>query len=327
MKIVRLVTCLCLSLATLNFAGAEPVAAQSFPNKAIRLVVPYPAGGTIDFLARAIQPELQEVWSQPVIVENLGGGSGMIGSSNVAKSRPDGYSLLLAGIQTHAMNAGVIRKMPYHSLDDFTPIIQITSVNWMVVANPSMGIKSPLEMVEALRAKPDEYTYSSSGNGSGAHLTFIALLSELGLKTRHISYKGTASAIQDVMAGHVNLGMADQQLLLPYIKSGKLIPIAMTGKERSPNLPDLPTLHETILPGFEMKPWHVIYGPANMDPALVERLAKDIAKAMSNPELIKRFRGAGIDVSVKYGSELLAFTQAEYERWTRTAKDAGITPE
>lgn len=327
MKIGRLATQLCLSLAALTFGGTGAVAAQDFPNKPIRLVVPYPAGGTIDFLARVIQPHLQDVWGQTVIIENLGGASGMIGSSNVAKSRPDGYSLLLAGVQTHAMNAGVIPNMPYHSLDDFTPIAQITSVNWMVVANPSMGVKTPAEMVEALRAKPDEYTYSSSGNGSGAHLTFLALLSELGLQTRHVPYKGAAAAIQDVMAGHVDLGLADQQLLLPHIESGKLIPIAMTGKERSPRLPDLPTLHETVLPGFEMKPWHVIYGPANMDPALVDRMAKDIAKAMSNPELIKRFQDAGIDVTVKYGDELVAFTRAEYDRWVRTAREANINPQ
>jgi tripartite-type tricarboxylate transporter receptor subunit TctC len=316
-----------LGLGALALGPAAAVAAPAWPERPVRLVVPYPAGGPVDFIARVIQPRLQELWGQPVIVDNIGGGSGMIGSATVARARPDGYTLLLAGIQTHAMNAAVMRRMPYDPLKDFTPVAQLTRVNWMLVANPSAGIKTPAQLVAAIRAKPGGYTYASSGNGSAAHLTFAMLLGELGLNTVHVPYKGSAQAIQDVIAGQVQFGMADRQLLAPYIGAGKLVPIAMTGSARAATLPQVPTLAETIAPGFDMQPWQGIYGPAGMDPALAQRIAAGFAKALTDPAVSARLGTAGIDVAVSAPAEFLAFTRAEHERWIRVAHDAHVTPE
>lgn len=301
-----------------------PAMAQPFPDKPIRLVVPYPAGGPVDFIARSIQPELAKVWGKPVVIDNIGGGSGMIGGVAVSRARPDGYTLLIGGVQTHAMNAGVIREMPYHPLKDFTPIIQTTSVPWVIVANTSLGIKTPEEMIAAMRAKPGHYTYASSGMGSAAHLTFATLFKQLDANALHVPYKGTAQAIQDVIAGQVHFGMADENTVMPHIRSGKLVAIASAGKERLADSPNLPTLGEKAVPGFVMQPWHVIYGPSKMDPELVKTVAAGINKALEAPGLKEKLKGAGVIVTPAQPEPMV--TQ-EYERWVRAAREANVVPE
>lgn len=313
-----------LLLSVFTWLPPPPVLAQPFPNKPVRLVVPYPAGGPVDFVARSIQSELAKVWGQPVVVDNIGGGSGMIGSAAVSRAKPDGYTLLIGGVQTHAMNAGVIRTMPYHPLKDFTPILQTTSVPWMIVANTSLGIRTPEEMIAAMRAKPGQYSYSSSGIGSASHLTFASLLKQVDAKALHVPYKGTAQAIQDVIAGQVNFGMADENTVMPHIRSGSLVAIASAGKERLADFPNLPTLGEKALPGFEMQPWHVIYGPAGMDAELVRTMAAGIRKAMEAPGLKERLKGAGVLVTPAQPDPMVT---REYERWVRAARDANVVPE
>jgi tripartite-type tricarboxylate transporter receptor subunit TctC len=322
MNLKQIVLPLLLSVST-GLSG-HTVLAQPFPNKPVRLVVPYPAGGPVDFIARSIQPELAKVWAQPVVIDNIGGGSGMIGGVAVSKSKPDGYTLLIGGVQTHAMNAGVIRSMPYHPLRDFTPILQVTSVPWVIVANTSLGIRTPEEMIAALRAKPGQYSYASSGVGSAAHLTFASLLNQVNATAVHVPYKGTAQAIQDVIGGQVNFGMADENTLMPHIRSGRLTAIASAGKERLADSPNLPTLGEQALPGFEMQPWHVIYGPPNMDPELVKVMATDIRKALDAPGLKERLKGAGVLVTPSQPEPMVT---REYERWVRAARDANVVPE
>lgn len=322
MKLKKFFLPLLLSLST--FFSSQSALAQIFPTKPVRLVVPYPAGGPVDFIARSIQPELAKVWAQPVVVDNVSGGSGMIGGVAVSKSKPDGYSLLIGGVQTHAMNAGVIRSMPYHPLKDFTPILQVTSVPWVIVANTSLGIRTPEEMIAALREKPGHYSYASSGVGSAAHLTFASLLNQLGSNAVHVPYKGTAQAIQDVIGGQVNFGMADENTLMPHIRSGRLTAIASAGKERLADSPNLPTLGEKALPGFEMQPWHVIYGPPGMDAELVNTIAADLRKALGAPGLKERLKGAGVLVTPSQPEPMVS---REYERWIRAAREANVVPE
>ena len=316
-----------LCLAALAFGPFAPAMAQAFPDKPVRLIVPYPAGGSVDFVARVMQAQLQEVWRQPVIVDNRGGASGMIGSAAVAKAVPDGYTLLLGNVQTHAMNAGVIKSMPYDLTKDFTPITQTTRANWVLVANPSLNIRTPAELVAAVRAKPDTYTYASSGNGSAAHLAFSLLSSELGLKTVHVPYKGIAQGISDVLGGQVNFVMGDQSTLIPHIQSGKLVAIAMTGNARSQLLPQLPTLAETIAPGFDVQAWQGIWGPPGMDPVVVQSIAAAFTKALGNPAATERLKSSGVDTAPMPPAQFQAFTRAEYERWTGAARKANIVPE
>jgi len=322
MRLLRFLLAMLLTVALgLSYSAAF---AQPFPNKPVRLVVPYPAGGPVDFVARSIQPEMAKVWGQPVVIDNIGGGSGLIGGMAVAKARPDGYTLLIGGVQTHAMAAGVIRTMPYHPLKDFTPILQTTSVPWMIVANTSLGIRTPEEMIAAMRAKPDKFSYASSGIGSAAHLTFASLLKQVGATALHVPYKGTAQAIQDVIGGQVNFGMADENSVVPHIRSGSLVAIASSGRERLAEFPNLPTLGEKLLPGFEMQPWHVIYGPAGMDPELVKTMAAGIRKALEASGLKERLRGVGVLVTPAQPEPMVT---REYERWVRAAREANVVPE
>jgi tripartite-type tricarboxylate transporter receptor subunit TctC len=301
--------------------------AFAYPDKPIQLVVPYPAGGSVDFIARVLQPQLQEALGQTVIIDNRGGASGMIGSAVVAKAAPDGYTILLGGVQTHAMNAAVIKNMLYDSLKDFTPIIETTRANWILAANPATGIRTPADLVRVAKANPDTLTYASSGNGSAAHLAFSLLASELGLRITHIPYKGIAQGITDALSGEVKLVMGDQSTLLQHVKAGNLIAVAMTGNARSPLLPEVPTIAETIVPGFDVQAWQGIWGPPGMAPELTAKINAAFQKALTNPATVERLTAGGVNPSGGSVDKFTKFTRAEYERWTETARKANITPQ
>ncbi len=306
-------------------ASAQP--ASRYPDRPVHIIAPYPAGGSVDFVARVLQVPLQDVLGQPVVIENRGGASGMIGSSAVAKAKPDGYTLLLGGVQTHAMNAAVIKTMLYDPVRDFTPIIETTRANWILAANPSTGIRTPAELVAAARAKPDGLTYASSGNGSAAHLAFSLLTSELGIRITHVPYKGIAQGITDALAGHVNLVMGDQSTLLQHVKSGRLVAVAMTGNARSPLLPNVPTIAETIVPGFDVQAWQGIWGPAGMDPQTTAAINAAFQKALRDPPTVERLKTSGVDVAGGSVSQFEKFTQAELKRWIAAASKANVSPQ
>jgi tripartite-type tricarboxylate transporter receptor subunit TctC len=315
------------SLAAAMTAAATFAGAASFPDKPVTLIVPYPAGGSVDFVARALQPQLQEALGQPVIIENRGGASAMIGSAYVAKSQPDGYTLLLGGLQPHAMNAAVIKNMLYDPLKDFTPIIETTRANWIIAANPATGIRTPADLVRVAKEKPGQLTYASSGVGSAAHLAFSLLDSELGLRLTHIPYKGIAQGITDTLSGQVNLVMGDQSSLMQHIKTGKLNAVAMTGNVRSALLPDVPTVAETILPGFDVQAWQGIYGPSGMDADTTAKINAAFEKALKHPETAERLKTSGVDPAGGSADRFTKFTKAEHDRWVGAASKAGITPQ
>lgn len=312
--------------AALGIAAATSASA-AYPERTIRLVVPYPAGGSVDFIARVLQPKLQDVLGQTVIIENRGGASGMIGSSAVAKAEPDGYTLLLGGVQTHAMNAAVIKTMMYDSLKDFTPIIETTAANWILAANPKFGIKTPADLVKVAKAKPDGLTYASSGKGSAAHLAFSLLASDLGISIVHVPYKGIAQGITDTLGGQVSMVMGDTSTLLQHIQSGALVAVAMTGDERSPMLPNVPTIAETLIPGFDVRAWQGIWGPPGMSPELTKTINAAFQKVLSDPAVAERLKAGGVNPIGGSVEQFNKFTRSEYERWTATARKANITPE
>ena len=323
--ISALVSCAAVGQAPVSWA--QTLAARAYPDRPVRLVVPYPPGGSVDFVARVLQPQLQEIWGQSVVVENRGGASGMIGSAAVAQAKPDGYTLLLGGVQTHAMNAGVMKSMPYDPLRDFTPIIQTTRANWVLVANPATGIRTPADLVSVAQSKPNRLTYASSGNGSAAHLAFSMLASELGLSITHVPYKGIAQGISDVIAGQVDLVMGDQSTLIQHIQSGKLSAIAMTGDATSLLLPNLPTLSGALIAGFDVQAWQGIWGPAGIDPVLAAGINASIAKALAHAPTAERLRASGVEPVGGDVARFTAFAKTEYERWTGAARKASITPE
>ena len=301
--------------------------AQDFPARPVRIVVPYPPAGSVDFVARTLQIKLQEIWRQAVIVDNRAGASGMIGSDLVAKALPDGYTLLLGGTQTHAMNAGVIRKMPYDPIRDFTPITQTTSANWILAAHPSTGVKTPADLVAIVRAQPDKFSYASSGIGSAAHLAFSLLAAQLDLKIIHVPYKGIGAGITDTVGGRVSFVMGDQSTLLPQVRSARLHAIAMTGALRSALLPEVPTIAESILPGFDIQAWQGIWAPAGMSAGLARQINTAVVRALRAPDTAERLRASGVEPVGSSIEEFAEFARQEVARWTDAAKKANIEPE
>lgn len=303
------------------------VAARDFPTKPVRLVIPYTAGGPVDIVGRALQTKLQELWGQQMIVDNKPGGSAMIGSDFVAKATPDGYTLLLAGIQTHAMNVATVKKMLYDPVRDFTPIAETTRSNWIVAANASMNVKTIQELVAKLKAEPDRYSYGSSGVGGLSHLAFEMLKAEIGIRAIHVPYKGTSQAVTDLVGGQIQMVMGDHASLIPHGKAGKIVLLAMTGNVRSRLIPDVPTLSETVAPGFNVQTWQGVFGPPGMNAELVRLINADVVKALAAPEIADRLRVAGYE---PVGSTIEAFTAlipSEVKRWAQIGKDAGIRPE
>jgi len=311
------------------FGLTAPVLAQSpeYPVKPVRLVVPYPPAGSVDFIARIVQPAAQEAMRQNVVIDNRPGASAMIGSALVAKAVPDGYTLLLGGGQPHAMNPGVIKVMPYDSIRDFTPITQTTRANWMLVAGPAMGVKTPAELVAAIRARPDRLTYASSGSGSAAHLAFSMLAAELKLGVIHVPFKGIAQGISEVLGGQINFVMSDQSTLLPHVRAGKLVPIAMTGNARSTLVPEVPTIAETLVPGFDVQAWQGIWAPPGMTAELAGRINAIWVKALRSPDVAENLRASGVDPVGSSVPAFSAFIRRALDRWVGAARRANVEPE
>ena len=302
------------------------VAAQQFPTKPVRLVVAYPPGGPADFTARLVAAGLQGQWSQPVIVDNKPGASAMIGADLVARAAPDGYTLLLGTIQSHAMNAGSIKKMLYDPLRDFTPISQVTRAAWVLAANPSLKTASLQELVALAKARPGALNYGSSVIGSVSHLAFEMVAAPLGLKMTHVPYKGTAQAVSDVIDGRVQLVIGDQPTLMPHLKSGRLTPVAVTSANRSPVLPQVPSLSE-VVPGMDVQPWQGLFGPAGMPAELARKISAELAATLREPQLRGKLSESGVEAAASTPEEFAAHVKRELARWTEAAKSAGIQPE
>ena len=309
------------------FLSAGLVGAQGFPQKPVRVVVPYPPGGPVDFTTRLLQPKLQERWGQSVVVDNKPGASGMIGGDAVAKAPADGYTLVVGTIQSHAMNVGSIKKMLYDPLKDFTPITQVTRANWVLAVHPSLGVNTFRALRDYIKARPGKVSYGSSGIGGTSHLAFELLGSALDLKMLHVPYKGTAQALNDVIQGQVQMIIGDLPTVLPQIKAGRVVGIAVTGSVRAPLVPELPTVAEGGVPGFDVQPWQGVFGPAGMPPALVRKINADIVAVLRMPEVHNRFATSGVDTVGSQPEEFAVFLKREVDRWTEGARLAGIQPE
>ena len=270
-------------LATLAFTATSALA-QSFPTKPVKLIVPFPPGGAVDAYARTIQPALAENLGQPIVIENKTGASGMIGTEAVAKSAPDGYTLVVGNIATFAMNVGIYRKMPYDPVKDLTPIMHTVKVNYVVVVNPEVPVKTVAELIAYAKANPGKLSYGSSGSGSAQHMAAELFKARAGVDITHVPYKGTGALVGDLIAGHVSLAFADQASMMPQVKAGKLRALAVGGLQRSPDYPDIPTIAESgNLPGFEAVAWQGIAGPAGLPPAIVKRLNEAFLKSHEAP--------------------------------------------
>jgi tripartite-type tricarboxylate transporter receptor subunit TctC len=306
-------------------ALAVPVDAQTYPSRPVRIVVPLSPGGFADTPARMLAPRLSDQLGRQFFVENKPGAGGTIGADFVAKSAPDGHTLLLTGTP-HVISAHLYKKMPYDALKDFTPIALIASGPYALVVNPQkLPVNSVRELVAAARAQPGRIDYASSGNGSAQHLVGALFNATAGIDLNHVPYKGSGPAMQDLIAGQVGVSFAGIPNVLGHVKSGRLKALGVTTPKRWSELPEVPTLAEAGVAGYEATLWLNISGPAGMPADIVQRLHTEIAKALQDPEVQNNFRSAGVDATSMGPQELAAFMRTEYEKWGRVVRETGAT--
>ncbi|MGJ7496158.1 tripartite tricarboxylate transporter substrate binding protein [Variovorax sp. RT4R15] len=299
------------------------VHAQAWPAKPIRWVVTYPPGGTVDAVARVIAPKLSARLGQPVVIDNRAGAGGAIGGDLVAKSAPDGYTVMLDA-SNHAQNPALRTKMPFDTLRDLAPVSLLVKVPNVLVVNPGAPIAGVKELIALAKAKPGEINYASSGNGSAQHLAAELFSSMAGVRMTHVAYKGGGPALTDVMAGQVPVFFASVASGLPYIQGGKLRALAVTGKSRAPVLPQLPTVAESGLPGYEVYEWNGVFVPSGTPAPIVDRLSRELAAVLKDPDVHARLEAIGAEVIGSTPAELDAFRKAEMAKWSKVAKENRI---
>ncbi len=319
------------SLARLAFPilAALPVAAaaqETFPSRPIRLVVPVAAGGGIDTAFRAIAPAWSELLGQQVVIENKPGGCQILGSDFVAKAKPDGYTLLAAGVP-NAFNTALGRKLPYDAVKDFTPLSMVVSQPLLVVVNPSVPVKSMAELIAYAKAQPQPLQYTTGGIGSYGHLWWEMLRSRQGVPGQHIAYNGIAPAMKDVLGGQVPLLI---DAIVPsgtQVQAGTLRGIAIVSSQRAQSLPNLATLTEQGFAGLDAAPFYGILGPANLDPAVVQKLHSTLSQALAQPALRDKLQALGFDVSGSSPEAYAKLIRDEIERWSKVVKEQNIKVE
>jgi tripartite-type tricarboxylate transporter receptor subunit TctC len=314
---------LALLLPALVTFGA---AAQDFPSRPVKIVVPFSPGGAVDGPTRFIAQELGKRWGQAVIVENRPGAGATIGADMVAKSAPDGYTLLLAS-QTNAIAASLYRKLPYDPVGDFAPITLIGREPGVLVVNPSLPVTTLAEFIAYVKARPGQVDYASSGNGSGQHLFMAMLASMTGMQLSHVPYKGSGQATADLLAGQVMASIPGTAGMVGHIKSGKLRPLAVTGATRSPLLPDVPTVAESGVPGYEAYVWMGLMAPKGTPALVVDRIYRDIKEVLAGADAKAHMAAAGIEIVGSTPGEFSAFFVHERDQWAKVVRETGAKQE
>lgn len=310
-------------IMALALAGMALSAYAQYPNKPIKMVVPFPPGGTTDILARAVAADLQKSLGQPVIVDNKAGAGGNIGSDYVAKSAPDGYTLLMGTVGTHAINVSLYPKMPYDAVKDFSPVSLVAGVPNVLVAAPNYPVNSVKDLIDAAKKSPDAVTFASSGSGTSIHLSGELFKQLAGVQMTHVPYKGSSAALPDVMSGQVNVMFDNAPSVMPQIKGGKLKAIAVTSSKRSPALPNVPTIAESGVAGFEASSWFGVLAPAGTPKDIVEKLSQAIAKALQTTEMKDRLAAQGADAVGNTPEQFAAHIKAEIDKWAKVVKASG----
>ncbi len=294
-----------------------------YPNKPIKMVVPFPPGGTTDILARAVAADLQKSLGQPVIVDNKAGAGGNIGSDYVAKSAPDGYTLLMGTVGTHAINVSLYPKMPYDAVKDFAPVSLVAGVPNVLVAAPNYPVNSVKDLIDVAKKSPDTVTFASSGSGTSIHLSGELFKQLAGVQMTHVPYKGSSAALPDVMSGQVNVMFDNAPSVMQQIKGGKLKAIAVTSSKRSPALPNVPTIVESGVAGFEASSWFGVLAPAGTPKEIVDRLSQSIAKALQTTEMKDRLAAQGADAVGNSPEQFAAHIKSEIDKWAKVVKASG----
>ena len=309
-----------LSAMVLALPGA--VAAQAYPHKPIRLIVPFGAGGPGDAIGRMLGRQLSESLGQPVVIDNRSGATTLIGTELVAKSPPDGHTLLLIST-THAVNPGFMSKLPYDPIKDFAPVTLIAATPFMLGVHPSVAAHTVAEFVALARGRPGSLNYGSSGAGSSIHLTTELLKAAANIQMTHVPYKGSGPAFIDLMAGQIHLMFSSTVSTLPHVKSGKVRGLAITSLKRAQALPEMPTIAESY-PGFESSSWFGLLVPAKTPQPVVNRLLKDTRAALKSPDVLQSLLSQGAEPGGSSPAEFGVYFQAEINKWATVIKSAGI---
>jgi tripartite-type tricarboxylate transporter receptor subunit TctC len=312
-------------LLALAFGGVATSAhAQDYPTRPIRLIVPFAAGGAADATARIIGKRVGEALGQTFVIEDRGGGNGGIGTEIVKSSDPDGYTLLLGQSGPISINPGIYPKLAYDPEKDLAPICMTTSYPYILVVNPSLGVKTVAELVALAKSKPGALNYGTTGVGSSNHLVTELFADKAGIQLTHIPYRGTSLAVADLIAGQVQMVFADPVSALAHVKAGTLIALGVTSKERSPVAPDVPTIAESGYPGFDALAWHGIMAPSGTSPAIIKRLNTEIVKALKEPATAKLIEAQAIQIVGSTPDEFVAFIKKDVVLWKNVAKQARI---
>jgi tripartite-type tricarboxylate transporter receptor subunit TctC len=319
-----------LSLSALLLAASAGYAQShllSYPLRPIRLIVPFPPGGGNDVMARIIGQKLTDAFGQQVVIDNRGGAGGNIGTETAARAAPDGYTLFLGGVGSHGTNPGLQAKLLYDPVKDFAPVSQIASASLVVIANLALPAKSITELVQYAQSRPGQINYASSGAGSIAHLSVALFNSMAKIKLQHVPYKGTGPALTDLLSGQVQLLFNSALSMLPQIRANRVRALAVTSATRIAPLPDVPTIAESGVPGYEVTSWYGMLAPARTPRAIIDKLNAEIAKAVKAPELRERLLSEGAMPVGNTPEQFAAFIQRELTRWAKVIKDAGIKVE
>jgi len=313
-------------LALLVALGAAQALAQGYPNKPVRLVISFTPGSSIDIVGRAVAAKLQELWGQPVVAENRAGAGGTVGSAVVVKSAPDGYTLL-ANSSAHVANPGIYANMPYDTLKDFTNLAPMAAGPNVLIVGADSGWKTFADFIAAAKAKPGALNFSSAGVGSGTHFNLEKLKMMAGIDVVHVAYKGTPEAIGDTLGGRVCCYFAPINAALPHVRGGRAIALAVSSAKRSSLLPEVPTVAEAGVPGFDYALWLGLWGPASMPPEIAEKINRDVNRALQSPDLRERLTNLGTEPMSMTIAEFTQFVRREVEDTGKVLRAAGIKPQ
>ena len=315
---------LCTTLGSALLAVvASPASAQSYPTKPIRIIIPFPIGGIADVFARIIGAKLNDAWGQPVVVENRPGAGGNIAAEFVAKSPPDGYTLVVGSIGTHAVNVSLFKKIAFDPVRDFAPISMMLEADGLLVLHLSVPVKNVKELIALAKSRPGQIIYASAGNGTAGHLSGELLKSMAKVDMVHVPYKGNVPAITDLIGGQTSLLFATMPTVLPHVKSGRLNAIAVTGAKRSPAAPDLPAIAET-LPGYDVTNWVGAFAPAGTPHDVVNKLHAEIVRVMQAPEIQARLLTEGAKFTPLSPEQFGGFVKSEIAKWAKVIQQSGI---
>jgi len=305
--------------------AASPLhAAEPYPSKPVKVIVPYSVGGGTDVLTRALAQRLAEVTGQSFVVENRGGADATIGAAMAAKAPADGYTLLAVSGVPFLLNQSAFKDLPYDTMKDLVPVAHFAALPMLVVSANALGVDSAKALVTQAKASPNKINYAGTDQMTFLGMEMIA--KGTGTQLAHIPYKGAGPALNDLLGNHVSVMLASPSSAMPHVREGRIKALAVTGSKRSPALPDVPTVSESILPGYELTAWFGIFAPAGTPQAVVDKLAADIERVLRMPALVKQFESLGTDASYMAPAQFAGFVGSEYTRWTRAFKESGVAP-